>query len=95
MYEVNESNVMQSNARSIRKRLGLWAVVVLVLLLIPLAARWPWTWNDYCFGFVMLFGSAAIYELATRKMGDQKRRIAVGALVFICLASIWVTLATG
>jgi polyferredoxin len=84
---------MQS-ARNIRKRLGLWAVIVLVVLLIPLAARWPWTWNDYCFGAVMLFGSAVTYELATRK-SDKKRRIAVGALVFMCLASFWVTLATG
>ncbi|MBX4212262.1 hypothetical protein KW787_02285 [Candidatus Pacearchaeota archaeon] len=81
--------------RNITKRLSVWAIIVAVVLMIPLLAKWPWTGSDFVFGAVMLFGSATVYELITRNMNNIRHRIAVGIVVFVILATIWVILATG
>ncbi len=79
----------------ISKRLGVWAVIVAAVLMIPVIGNWPWTASDFALGFSLLFGSAIVYELLTRNTYDQNRRIAIGAAVFAVLAAIWVMLATG
>lgn len=81
--------------RNIVKRLSVWALIVAAVLMIPLVAQWPWTGGDFVFGVVMLFGSAVIFELITRKMESKQQRIIVGAIVFVILAALWVLAATG
>ena len=81
--------------RNITKRLGIWALIVAALLMIPLIAKWPWTLSDFIFGAIMLFGSATIYELVTRNMKNAKYRLAVGIAILVILAIVWVGAATG
>lgn len=81
--------------RNTPKRLCIWALIVAALLTIPLFFHWPWTWHDFVFGALMLFGSATVYEVTTRNMQNARHRLIVGGLIFIVLATIWVILATG
>jgi cation transport ATPase len=85
--------------RNIKKRLSVWAVIVVVLMQVPLIAMQfttevNWTAGDFVFAFVLLFGSALFYELATRNMKNSNRRIAVGLVIFMILAFVWVAAAT-
>jgi hypothetical protein len=80
---------------SIARRLGVWALIVAAVLIIPLLGNWPWTGSDFVFGAVLLFGSATVYELATRNLKDNSRRFAIAFAVVIVLAFIWVGAATG
>lgn len=80
---------------NIKKRLVSWLIVVVIFLTIPFFANWPWTGMDYLFGFVMLYGAACVYELATRNVIEKKKKIIVGISVFIILTVLWVGAATG
>lgn len=90
--------------------MGVWAIVVAILLLIPfLLMRFDiklydpgsgyeemnWTAFDFVFAGVLLFGSAAFYEFLTRKMLEPKKRFLVGLGVFLVLALVWGMAATG
>jgi len=96
--------------RNFKKRLGIWAVAVVFLLLVPFflmkfqielydpgsGYEVPnWTLSDFIFAGVLLFSSASAYEFATRNISNRGKRIVVGALVFLILAIIWVGAATG
>lgn len=73
----------------------MWAIIVAAVLLIPLVTKAPWTGSDFVFGAILLFGSATVYELATRNMSNKNHRIAVSIAVLAVLAFIWVAAATG
>ena len=77
--------------RNIRKRLIGWVLIVGTLLLIPLVANAPWTFGDFVFAGIVLFGCAATYEYVTRNMNDKWHRIAVAIaiLFFIFLVIGW------
>ncbi len=90
-----KENINFITMQNITKRLSVWAVIVAAVLTIPLLAKAPWTGSDFVFGAVLLFGSATVYELATRTMSNKNQRIAVGVAVFMVLAIIWVAAATG
>jgi hypothetical protein len=86
--------------RNITKRLSVWAIVVAAVLMIPLIAmrfttEVNWTAGDFIFGAIVLFGFAAIYEVATRNIVNKNDRIAVAVAVFLVLAFVWVGAATG
>lgn len=81
--------------RNITKRLGIWAVIVALALLIPYFFMPLWTVGDFVFAAIALFGSAFAYEVVTRNMGDRNHRITVGVIVFAALAFVWVGAATG
>jgi hypothetical protein len=81
--------------RNIPKRLGVWALVIAAVLMIPLATNAPWTGSDFVFGAVVLFILATVYELVTRNMSDYKHRAAVGAAVLLVIALIIGWAATG
>lgn len=87
--------IKEYNMQSTIKRLAVWAVIVAVVLMMPYLAKWPWTPSDFVFGAVVLFGSATVYELATRNMSNKNHRIAIGIAVCLVLAVIWVGAATG
>ena len=81
--------------RNIAKRLGVWAVVIAAVLMIPLLGNAPWTAFDFVFGGIVLSASALVYELATRNMGNKKHRIAVGVAVLAAIALVMVWAAAG
>lgn len=71
------------------KRLGVWAVIVAAILMIPFLAGFPWTQGDYVFAGIVLFGAATVYEMATKSRSDKMHRIAVGAAVAMAVFLIW------
>ena len=73
------------------KKLTMWAVVVLGILMLPVLAKAPWTSMDFIFAGTVLFGSATVYELATRNTKNKKYRIAVGigVLLFLIMVQAW------
>jgi hypothetical protein len=83
--------VMENTVR----RLGVWAVVVAALLMIPVVGKWPWTGSDSVFGAVVLFGSALVYELIARRGSTFVYRAAVGLAVATGLVLLWINAAVG
>jgi len=91
--------------RNIKKRLGMWAVGIATLLLIPLVLTllgsgvdgdgWRWTPSDFVAMSVLLFGSALTYELISRNMGSVAYRTAVGVGVAASLLLVWMNGAVG
>ena len=77
------------NSKKIKKRLSVWALVVVVILTIPLLARAPWTLGDFVFVGVVLFGLATGYELITKNMRNDMHRAAVGFAAVVVLLLIW------
>lgn len=81
--------------RNITKRLSVWAILVALILMIPLFANAPWTPGDFVFAAILLFGSAFVYEFATRNMINKNKRIVVGVVVLGVLLFVWAGAATG
>lgn len=77
-----------TNQRNVSRRLSVWAIIVVVILLIPYIAKAPWTAGDFIFAAVVLFGLATVYELVTRNMSSRVHRIVVGAVVLIVLVLV-------
>jgi hypothetical protein len=86
--------------RNITRRLVVWGIIVALLLLVPLVAMQfsdevNWTRSDFVVAGVLLFGSALIYELATKNMTSTKNRLALGIVVAAVLLWLWAELAVG
>jgi len=84
----------------ITRRLSAWAILVAIILIIPLVAMQftdevAWTLLDFVTAGSLLFGSALVYELATRNMMTTKYRVAVGVAVIAALVYFWSELAVG
>lgn len=75
--------------KNITKRLGIWAVVVAGILMIPLILKAPWTGSDFVFAGVVLFGSASVYEFTTYNMKNKTHRLFVGIAVALVILLIW------
>lgn len=77
--------------KNIIKKLSIWAIVVVGILMIPVVTKAPWTSSDFIFAGIVLFGCATVYELATRNMSNRNHRILVGIAViaFIGLVIAW------
>jgi peptidoglycan/LPS O-acetylase OafA/YrhL len=89
--------MMQTN---IRNRLLAWAAVVALILLVPVAAMQftdevDWDETDFIVAGTLLFGSALVYELATRNMRTTKSRLTAAVLIFAVLVWLWAELAVG
>jgi hypothetical protein len=86
--------------RNIRRRLVVWVIIVALILLVPLVAMQftdevNWTRSDFVVAGVLLFGSALIYELATKNMSKPENRLAIGIVVAVVLLWLWAELAVG
>ncbi len=77
-----------------RWRGGLW-VIAAFLLLVPLAAGWPWTMSDYVFAAVLMFGSLGLYELAARLTGNTAFRTGAAIAIAASFLLVWVNGAVG
>ena len=75
----------------ITKRLGVWAVVVAGILMIPFLTQAPWTKGDFIYAGAALFALATIYEITTRNMKNVNQKIIIAAalLGFIVLIIGW------
>lgn len=86
--------------QTITKRLLTWALIIAALLMVPLIAmqfstEWNWDLFDFVFMGMLLFGSALIYELITKKIHNASYRIAVGIAVVTTIVIIWINGAVG
>ncbi len=71
-----------------------FAVGTLLILTIPLLARWPWTLTDYVTMGILIFGTGIMYELITKKVG-KKNRFIVAAVLIVVFLLVWAELAVG
>ena len=81
-------------------RLGAWAAVVALILLVPACAMLVtdevnWTAFDFIFAFTLLFGAGAVFELALRTTRNLAYRAGVGVAIVTALLLVWVTGAVG
>ena len=91
--------------QTIIRRLTVWAVIVVGILLIPLfltirdggveGVGWNWTFFDFVFMFTLLFGAGVVYELVARKMNHTAYRLGVGLAVLTAVLLLWVNAAVG
>lgn len=77
------------------KRLIGIAAVASILLLIPLAAGFPWSPGDYAAAAVLLFGAGIAIEIALRLVTDLWLRVAACGLILLVLFLLWAELAVG
>jgi hypothetical protein len=97
--------MIKNPAYNLTKRLVVWAVVVALILLIPLVLTiwdggvegvgWNWSFFDFVFAFVLLFGAGLAYELVSRKMNNSAYRSAVGLAVITSVVLVWINAAVG
>jgi hypothetical protein len=81
-------------------RIGVWALAVLILLLVPLVAmqfsdEMNWGLFDFIFAGALLFGTGLIFELAVRKSGNFAYRAAAAVALAAAFILIWVNAAVG
>ncbi|HEY3294014.1 MAG TPA: hypothetical protein VGL38_01095 [bacterium] len=91
--------------RSIRRRLWYVALATTAILVIPLlltirdggveGVGWNWTFFDFVFMGVLLFGSGLTYVLISRLSDSKAYRFAVGIAVATGLLLIWGNAAAG
>ena len=85
--------------RGSRWRIAGWTAAALLLLLPLVAMQFTdevaWTLLDFVTAGSLLFGSALVYELATRNMITIKYRVAIGVVVMTALLYLWAELAVG
>ena len=67
----------------------------LLLLLIPLIFRFPWTLSDFVIGGFLLFILGLGIELVRSKVQNKNKRYALLALVLFAFVLIWAELAVG
>lgn len=85
--------------RGSRLRIAVWAGAAIILML-PLVAtqfrnEMNWGLGDFVIAGVLLFGTAFIYDLVTRKATNLAYQFAVGLALAAALFLVWVNLAVG
>ena len=70
-------------------------VCPLLLLLIPLIFRFPWTLSDFVIGGFLLFVLGLGIELVRSNVQNKNKRYALLALVLFTFVLIWAELAVG
>jgi hypothetical protein len=77
------------------KRLVGIVAAIFYLLLIPVAAKFPWSGFDFFLAAVVLFGTGLAVELALRFVTNVWARIAVCGVILLALFLVWAELAVG
>ena len=105
VFAETSARIIQENLafiarQNITRRLSAWTIIVAIILMIPLVAmrftdEVHWTLLDFVTAGSLLFGSALVYELATRNMITTKSRVVVGVAVMAALLYLWAELAVG
>lgn len=71
------------------KRIGVWALVVAGVLMIPLLSNAPWTGRDFVLAGAVLYGAAVVYETIAHHMSTRMGRVVVGMAVLFAVIAIW------
>lgn len=71
-----------------------------IALIIPILGElfvsgWSWGPGDFAFAWIFFNAVGFTYTLVTNRITHRKSKIAVGILVIMIFAFIWVMLATG
>ncbi|MBX4181692.1 hypothetical protein KW807_02400 [Candidatus Parcubacteria bacterium] len=82
------------------KKIMLWSAVALIIPLLGnrFVDGWNWTWHDFLFAWVFFVVMASSVKCTMMKIAHTsyaKYRVAIGVIVFLIFAAIWVMLATG
>jgi hypothetical protein len=77
------------------KRLIGIVLAVVILLLIPLIANFPWSVEDFVIAGILLFGTGFLCELVLRKVNRKGYRMILCAAILFGLFLIWAELAVG
>lgn len=77
------------------KRLVGIVAVIFFLLLLPVAARFPWSGFDFFAAAILLFGTGLAVELALRLVTKMWARVAVCGVILLALFVVWAELAVG
>ncbi len=93
--EIIKENIRLKLMQDTLKRLIIWAIIIALVLMIPLFARWPWNGFDFIFAIVVLYGAALAFELIARKMSNRSFKFAVGIAVISTLLLVWINAAVG
>jgi len=93
-------NAQGLGKRGIGRRLGGWAVVTALVLMVPLVAmrfssEVNWTGFDFVFAAVLIFGSGAAFELLTRRTGNIAYRAGAALAILATFLLLWVNGAVG
>jgi hypothetical protein len=80
---------------NITKRLTIWAGLMAAILMIPFLTNSPWTSLDYISAAVVLFGSAACYEIAASKMKNKAYRLIAAVVAIGVVMSLWALAVSG
>ncbi len=95
MKQKNDKKMIQMN-----KRLIFILAIALFLLLLPAVGMLftngvNWTLFDFAIAGGLLFSTGFVIELMMRKIKPTTSRMALGAVVLLVLALIWIELAVG
>lgn len=77
------------------KRLVGIVAVVFFLLLIPVAARFPWGGFDFLVAAFLLFGTGLAVELVLRFVTNMWARVVVCGVILLTLFLVWAELSVG
>lgn len=85
---------------NIKKRLSIWAVIIILLLSVPFVAMQftkevNWDLFDFIFMGTLLFGVGLAYEFAARKTSVTTYRTAIGFALGAAFLLIWINGAVG
>ena len=81
--------------KNLNKKIGIWAIIIAGLLMIPYITNAPWTSFDYIFAGIVLSALAATFEFLTRNAKGLKPRLIVGAGILVVIVLIIGWAATG
>lgn len=80
----------------IKKTMG-WALAALIIPLLgnTFVDGWNWSWHDFVFAWVFFTIMGLSVKFVTSNITRRGYRIAVGIVVVLAFAAVWVMLATG
>jgi len=90
-----EMKALKRIRRSIRRQIAFVGLGTAILLMIPLAARFPWSLGDFVVMGALLFGTGLAYVLISRRSEGIAYRAAVGLAAGTGFLLIWINLAVG
>ena len=93
-------NTEKRSSQSISKQsVALWGSVVLVLLIPLIAMQFTdevnWDGMDFLVAAALLTFAALGYQLASKKLSNDKIKMAVGIVILAVLLIVWIELAVG
>lgn len=77
------------------KRIILIILGIVLILLIPLLAGWPWNLFDFVIAGILLIAGASAFELIVQKVNKSKNKTILVLILTSALVLIWADLAVG